>query len=123
MEWRRNAGTLRFTGNRAPQEVHFGLQLVPRVIQHGRRMIRLRANFVHFPGIFVKLDAQAGCYSLAFLNERVQQMAQIGELFFSSEMVAVRQFRQRGNGIDRGVENELRPLRRPRIFERHRFQP
>src|SRR6266851_1532131 len=32
-------------------------------------------------------------------------------------MEAVRQFRQRGDGVDRGIENELGPLRRPRVAQ------
>src|SRR5713101_5093586 len=32
-------------------------------------------------------------------------------------MEAVRQFRQRGNDVDRGIENQLGPLRRPRVLQ------
>lgn len=115
----RDAHTLRFARNRATQEIDFRFQFVTDVVQHGRWMVRLRADFVHLPRIFVELDAQAGSNLLAFINERVQQMAQIGEVFFCREMDAVRQLGQRGNGVDRSIKDEFGPLCRPRIWQRH----
>src|SRR5229473_3131156 len=49
-------------------------------------------------------------------------MAEIGNIFLGREMWRMRQSRKRRNTIHRGIENELRPLGGPRIFEGFRFQ-
>jgi len=67
-------------------------------------MIRLRANLVHFPRVFVKFYAQAGGHTLSLFHQRMQEVTQITKIFFLGKMKTVRQFGERGNRIDRGMK-------------------
>ena len=53
----------------------------------------------------------------AFFNQFVQEMAEIAEFSFGSEVRRVRQLGQRGDGVHRRVEDQLRPLRRTSIVQ------
>src|SRR5271168_97407 len=95
-----DAGALRFSGDSAAEKIHFGGEFVASVVEHGRRMIRLRANFVHRPRVIVKFYAEPRRHLLPFFDQRVQEVSKVAEVLFFGEMKTVRQFGERGDGID-----------------------
>src|SRR6267143_6093623 len=77
VKWRRNSRAGGFTSYRSTQKINVRSKFVPDVIQHGRGMVRLRANFVHLPWVFIKSYAQAGCHTLSLFHESMQEVTQI----------------------------------------------
>src|SRR5450631_3135000 len=63
------------------------------------------------------MDSGGLGHSLAFLDQRVQKMAEIGKFRFVREVRRVRQSRQRRHAVYRRIENQLGPLRGPGVFE------
>ena len=61
----------------------------------------------------MQLDPCGGGDGFALVDESVDEMAEIGWVVLGSEVRVVRQARERRDGVDRGVEDQLRPLRRP----------
>ncbi len=76
MQRRRDADALGLSRNRAAEEIHLSALLVKNIVQHGRRVVSLRANLVHFPGVFVELHAERGGDEFALFNQCVEQMAE-----------------------------------------------
>src|SRR6266850_7023997 len=91
MQWRRNSRAGGFTSDRSTQKINFRSKFVPDVIQHGRGMICLRANFVHLPWVFIKFYAQARCHTLSLFHESMQEVTEIAKIFFFRKMKTVRQ--------------------------------
>ena len=91
--------TCGFAGDGAPEKIDFGAQVMANVVKHRGRMIGARADLIHLPGIFVQRDAERLGHFLAFVDQRVQQVAQVREFFFLRVVGGVRQFGQCGNGI------------------------
>src|SRR5215470_16575705 len=82
-------------------------------------MIGLRSDLVHLPRIFVELHSKGFGDALAFINERVEQVAKVSKLFLFGKMKTVGKFCKRSDGVYRGIEDEFGPLRGTSIFERH----
>lgn len=85
---------MRLTRDSSAKKIDFGLQFMTDVIKHGRRMIRLRSNLIHFPGILVEFDAESCGDSLSFFDELMQEMPEIAELFLFCKVITVLQFGQ-----------------------------
>jgi len=117
-----HADTLRFASDGARKKINLGRQLIADIVKHGRRVISHGANSIHFPGIFGKANASRLGHSLAFIDQRVQQMAEVGEFPFVGKVRRVRQARQSGDAIHRRIKNQLGPLRGPGVFERLGFE-
>ncbi len=64
-------------------------------------MIGHRADFVHLPRIFVEFDTDGGGDALAFFDQRVEQMSEVGGFPFGCEVRRVRKFGQSGDAIYR----------------------
>ncbi len=84
---------LRFASDSAGEKIDFGGRPVTDVVKHGGRMIGLSADSIHFPRIIVQANAGGLSYSLALINQCVQQMAEVGELLFLGKMRGVGQAR------------------------------
>src|SRR5207248_2679665 len=54
----------------------------------------------------------------ALVDEGVDEMAEIGRELLGGEVLVVAQPRERGDRVHGGVEDELRPLRRPQVGQR-----
>ena len=87
---RGNASAGGFARDGPAEEVYLSPQAVLHVVEHGRRVVGLGADLVHLPRVFVQRDAQCGSNALAFIDQVVQQAAQVAELTFDGELLAVR---------------------------------
>ena len=82
----------------------------------------LRRENVHLPGIIVQRDTRRRGDPLALLHQLVHDAAEGVGTVAVGEVRIVREVCQRRHRVDRRVENQLRPLRRPQILERPRLQ-
>jgi len=92
------------------------------IVKHGRWVISHGADSVHLPGVFMQANPGCLCDSLAFVDQGVQQMAEVGEFRFVGKVRRVRQARQSGDAIYRRIKNQLGPLRGAGVFERLGFE-
>src|SRR5512133_989980 len=77
---------------------------------------------VHLPRVLVESDACRPRYPLAFLDEVVDEEAEVTRLLAGGEVRVVREAGKRGHGVHGRVEDQLRPLRWAEVFERPRLQ-
>ena len=66
----------------------------------------------------MQLDARRGGDGLALVDEGVHEVAEIGRLGLGGEVRVVGEAGERGDGVHRGVEDQLGPLRGPQIGKR-----
>ena len=94
------------------------------VLEH-RRVVAAaatRREHVHLPRVLVELDSGRGCDLLALFHQLTDEVAEIFEALLLREVRVVRQTGQRRDGVDRRVEDQLRPLGGPEVFERSSLQ-
>ena len=72
---------------------------------------------VHLPRILSQRDSRRRRNPLALLDQVVDEEAEVRRPLLGGEVRIVRQTGQRGDGVDRRVEDQLRPLRRPQVGE------
>ena len=116
---------LRLADERARDQLDLGLPVRVDVLEH-RRVVRraaLRREDVHLPRVVVQLDSRGCSDGLALVDEAVHEVAEVARLRLLREVEVVRKPGQRRRRVDRCVEDELRPLRRPEIRERLGLQP
>src|SRR5262245_21082303 len=82
----------------------------------------LRREHVHFPRVLVQLHARGRRDRLSLLDEAEDEVAEVARPLARREVRVVRQARQRGDRVDGGVEDQLRPLGRPQIAEGAGFE-
>ena len=87
------------------------------------RAAALGREHVHLPRILAELHARRGGDRLAFVHQSAHEVAEVARPVDRGEVRVVRQARQCGDGVDGGVEDQLRPLRGPQIVERLGLQP
>jgi hypothetical protein len=80
------------------------------VARGGGRLPAANGEYVHLPGILVQGDPGRFRHPLPLVHQIPDQQAQIAGLVDSRELTHVRQVRERGDRVDGGVEDELRPL-------------
>jgi len=90
VHWRGHTNAPGFTRDRATEKTHLCRQLVPDVVEHRWWVIGHGANLVHFPWIFVQLHSHRRCHPLSFVNQFVQQVAQIKKSRFVGEAWGVK---------------------------------
>src|SRR5581483_2869028 len=94
------------------------------VLQH-RRIVgaaAARREHVHLPGVVVQLDARRGGHRLALLDQRAHEVAEgLGRLL-GGEVPVVGQAGEGGDGVDGGIEDQLRPLGGPQVGQRLRLE-
>src|SRR4029078_2001609 len=120
MERYRHVVPLGFSYERPRDELDLGLPLRVDVLEH-RRVVRrspLRREHVHLPRIVMQLDPGCCRNRLALVDETVDEVTEVICLRLLREVEVVWEPRQRSGWIDRGVEDELRPLRRPQVGKR-----
>ena len=74
-------------------------KMMANIVEHRGRMIGARADFVHLPGIFVQRDAESLGDVFAFVDQRVEQVAQVGEF-----VLRARNARQCGSSVSAATE-------------------
>jgi len=82
----------------------------------------LGREHVHLPRIVVQLDPRGGGNGLALLDQVVHEVAEIRRVLACREMPVVRQPGERGNRVDSGVEDQLRPLCGQQVGQRFDVQ-
>jgi len=65
---------------------------------------------VHLPGVVVQRHAGRGGDRDALFDQAMDQPAEVAELALLGKQRDVRKHRHRGDGVDRRVEDQLRPL-------------
>ncbi len=82
------------------------------------RVATLGREDVHRPGVLVERDADCGGDRLTLADQIVDEVAEIGDVGLGREVGVVGEAREGSDRVDGGVEDELRPLRRPEVGER-----
>src|SRR5574340_882350 len=111
---------IRLPEQRARDELDLRLPAGVHVLEH-RRVVRRAApcrEDVHLPRIVVEPDPGSRRDGLALVHEAVDEVPEVSRLLLLREVGVVAEPGQGGDGIDGGVEDELRPLRRTEIGER-----
>src|SRR3954449_2465747 len=112
-----HAVALGFPYERARDQVDLGAPASLDVLEH-RWIVRAAApgrEDVHLPRVVVQLDARRQRDVLALLDQVEDELTEIGRCLARCEVPVVRQVRERGDRVDGGIEDQLRPLCREQV--------
>ena len=115
----RHAVSPRLPDERARDELDLGRTARADVLEH-RGNVRISALGgcglaatdgvdVHLPGILVQLDTGCGGDPLSLLDEAADEVSEVARARELRELADVGEVSERGDGVDRRVEDELRP--------------